>query len=91
MSIVGMINLFLSGFSFVSKSCLTFNTNPIHFVMIGGDDSMNNKLYEEVLEAGYKVGKQLDVLNHLTIISYAYFIESIVFFASCIITARSIT
>lgn len=52
---------------------------------------MNNKLYEEVLEAGYKVGKQLDVLNHLAIISYAYFIESIVFFASCIIVARSIT
>lgn len=41
---------------------------------------MNNKLYEEVLEAGYKVGKQLDVLKYLTIISYAYFIESVVFF-----------
>lgn len=52
---------------------------------------MNNKLYEEVLEAGYKVGKQLDVLNCLTIISYAYFIESVVFFVSCIIVARSIT
>lgn len=51
---------------------------------------MNNKLYEEVLEAGYKVGKQLDVLNCLTIIGYAYFIESMVFFVSCIITARSI-
>lgn len=43
-------------------------------------DSTNNRLYEEVLEAGYKVGKQLDVLNCLTIVSYAYFIESAVFF-----------
>lgn len=51
---------------------------------------MNNKLYEEVLEAGYKVGKQLDVLNCLTIIGYAYFIESAVFFVSCFIAARSI-
>lgn len=41
---------------------------------------MNNKLYEEVLEAGYKVRKQLDVLKYLTIISYVYFIESVVFF-----------
>ncbi len=63
-----------------SIPCLILHAHPVNFVMIGGGDSMNNKLYEEVLEAGYKVGKQLDVLKYLTIISYAYFIESVVFF-----------
>ena len=86
-----MINPFLSSFSFASEPSFTLYTHPVNLVIIGGGDSMNNKLYEEVLEAGYKVGKQLDVLNCLTIIGYAYFIESMVFFVSCIIVARSIT
>lgn len=81
------------GFSYActaSEPRLTLHAHAVDIVIIGGGDSMNNKLYEEVLEAGYKVGKQLDVLNCLTIIGYAYFIESMVFFVSCIITARSI-
>ncbi len=73
-----------------SIPCLTLHAYAVNLIIVGGGDSTNNRLYEEVLEAGYKVGKQLDVLNCLTIVSYAYFIESAVFFVSCIIAARSI-
>ena len=79
---------YIRGLSLISR--LTLHAYAVNLIIVGGGDSTNNRLYEEVLEAGYKVGKQLDVLKCLTIVSYAYFIESAVFFVSCIIAARSI-